>query len=1176
MVAFASRPALPPQHDARRAAEDKLALIRRQLHEVQRLKKAREKEFAQACHSERLAVREHIRDMRKRALADLRAHSASARGTAKLIRLTRLGEMRQIHGATVAGLRAAAEVERKHRDELARIDRDERARMAEIHQAHERSLVAGSVRAVLLGKIGPLFDSAFGVVPKVPGESRAETILRHAGQNADKAHALIDTQLARKVEEAKRAVADAERNVRAVGGNVHVPMARVPQEPKPARSAPVHRGSGGKTDANTSKLRPSPAASAPAGKPKPAKKGTRKAAKRVTVKKTAKKAAAAKAQPTPPPVAVKGPRGKGELRRNGAMPLEDPHREREEMKTSKAAHAERGSSKTSVPTGNPPALGPVPLPASKATRGMRRSGRSPAAKPSSRAPSPSPIPPALVEGRSPAATAANTSAKRGGVTSTYVSRLKPYRVRASCGHVVTRMMAESTAGVPYSADVVLDRPHGAACDKCEAKKDYGANAPRRAEENEVKAPELRDAADIAKRIRQDIAEAVRTKALPPAKFSVRTSKYSMGSSITVEASALPFPVLNAAAFHLEGHYVFFNRDKRLSRYAPQAETVRAKLEAIVKAYHWDKSDLMTDHHHSRFHYDVRLDEGDEFERIEETLKRAGATSPPSTPAAAPSVVVPKPPARLAPLQLVPQISDAPTVRRGARPRGVQQSLILDAPLLHVASKPLATVIPFPARTPGGDSNARKAELEASRDASRNTEPRGAAPAQASISTRGGQSKVAPAPQPVEREPRYRAGDVVESKWGERARIEGGGVPTEWGTLDYRVVRGLERGQKIHDLWPAEVIARTVAASPEPVRTVPTSPEPAAPSPPNPYEQKQMARVDRLRARSEKLQAEAEGAFKRERSIGSVIPLGQPILVGHHSEKRHRRDLERMRSLASKGVALSKQAEELARRADAAEESAAISSDDPEAMTKLRDKIAQLEAEHARMVAGEGSDATKERPRRATRHLRQGARRRTQRLHPAKGRRPRPGEGPDRARPRRVGSAASVPSRASSHRTGQPRPASHVSPRPCEGAPERIGRCREGQPAAGLLGPVGADEALDQRIHPRVAHRGVPPLRGGEPRGARRGARARQRSPGARARGATSKGRARASCETATAARETARLHPRGTRRRSILTRRGKVTPPNVPRSEPTAAGCRCGRAYRARRSAHPVPGKVHR
>ena len=100
----------------------------------------------------------------------------------------------------------------------------------------------------------------------------------------------------------------------------------------------------------------------------------------------------------------------------------------------------------------------------------------------------------------------------------------------------------------------------------------------------------------------------------------------------------------------------------------------------------------------------------------------------------------------------------------------------------------------------------------------------------------------------------------------------------------------------------------------------------------------------------KLRAEAEGAFKRERAIGSAIPMGQPILVGHHSEKRHRRDIERIRALATKGVTLSKEAESLERRASFAESNTAISSDDPDAVPKLRAKLASLGRDRERMKA----------------------------------------------------------------------------------------------------------------------------------------------------------------------------------------------------------------------------------
>jgi Domain of unknown function (DUF3560) len=110
----------------------------------------------------------------------------------------------------------------------------------------------------------------------------------------------------------------------------------------------------------------------------------------------------------------------------------------------------------------------------------------------------------------------------------------------------------------------------------------------------------------------------------------------------------------------------------------------------------------------------------------------------------------------------------------------------------------------------------------------------------------------------------------------------------------------------------------------------------------PYAERRQARIDRLRARAERAQAEANSAFKRVDQISSVIPLGQPILVGHHSERRHRRDLDKIHNGMRKGIEASKEAAELDRRADAAEENDAISSDDPEAVTLLRAKLAKLE------------------------------------------------------------------------------------------------------------------------------------------------------------------------------------------------------------------------------------------
>jgi len=60
-----------------------------------------------------------------------------------------------------------------------------------------------------------------------------------------------------------------------------------------------------------------------------------------------------------------------------------------------------------------------------------------------------------------------------------------------------------------------------------------------------------------------------------------------------------------------------------------------------------------------------------------------------------------------------------------------------------------------------------------------------------------------------------------------------------------------------------------------------------------YAERKEARIDRLESRAAKAQSESAASYNTARSIMDHIPTGQPILVGHHSEKRHRRDLDKI-------------------------------------------------------------------------------------------------------------------------------------------------------------------------------------------------------------------------------------------------------------------------------------------
>lgn len=118
----------------------------------------------------------------------------------------------------------------------------------------------------------------------------------------------------------------------------------------------------------------------------------------------------------------------------------------------------------------------------------------------------------------------------------------------------------------------------------------------------------------------------------------------------------------------------------------------------------------------------------------------------------------------------------------------------------------------------------------------------------------------------------------------------------------------------------------------------------------PYAERRDARIARLHERAASKAAEARAAFGAVEVLSERFAGGQPILVGHHSERRARRDQERIQSGMRRGIDASKEAKDLERRADAAEANRAISSDDPDASDKLRAKLAQLEAARAAMVA----------------------------------------------------------------------------------------------------------------------------------------------------------------------------------------------------------------------------------
>ena len=116
-----------------------------------------------------------------------------------------------------------------------------------------------------------------------------------------------------------------------------------------------------------------------------------------------------------------------------------------------------------------------------------------------------------------------------------------------------------------------------------------------------------------------------------------------------------------------------------------------------------------------------------------------------------------------------------------------------------------------------------------------------------------------------------------------------------------------------------------------------------------YEERKEQRKERLLDRAARADADGNTAFDEADRIGKTIPMGQPILVGHHSERGHRADLRRIDRNMAKAVAKTAEASELRRRAKAVG-TGGISSDDPKAVAKLRSKLERLTKRQAQRKA----------------------------------------------------------------------------------------------------------------------------------------------------------------------------------------------------------------------------------
>lgn len=121
-----------------------------------------------------------------------------------------------------------------------------------------------------------------------------------------------------------------------------------------------------------------------------------------------------------------------------------------------------------------------------------------------------------------------------------------------------------------------------------------------------------------------------------------------------------------------------------------------------------------------------------------------------------------------------------------------------------------------------------------------------------------------------------------------------------------------------------------------------------------YEERRKQRIERYKELSMKAQERSSRYSNSNANRILQIAPGQPILEGHHSEKKHRKLIKRAQDDIRKSIEEDNKSKFYKERVITAENSKVIYSDDPQAINKLKEKLERLENERASIKAREHS------------------------------------------------------------------------------------------------------------------------------------------------------------------------------------------------------------------------------
>lgn len=117
-----------------------------------------------------------------------------------------------------------------------------------------------------------------------------------------------------------------------------------------------------------------------------------------------------------------------------------------------------------------------------------------------------------------------------------------------------------------------------------------------------------------------------------------------------------------------------------------------------------------------------------------------------------------------------------------------------------------------------------------------------------------------------------------------------------------------------------------------------------------FEKRRQNRIDHAKAQAAKNEQKGDDLYNQAKQMASAIPFGQPILVGHHSEKRDRNYRSKIHNTFGKAFEAMDKAKHYEQKAETIADNDAIFSDDPQALQKLKQKLAGLQSSHEFMKA----------------------------------------------------------------------------------------------------------------------------------------------------------------------------------------------------------------------------------